>query len=117
MAAKQGCPICKAAVRPYPRYPRYVCRKCAERVRSSDGRPLEFFNRDLSGGFVARYADTRKAYRGHDCFIDGVRCYADEAKFGGIVIQAVEPPTPGTPRRSARAGGAANRGPRRREEC
>jgi hypothetical protein len=90
-AVEQHCPICMAAVRPYPRYPRYVCRKCAERVRSADGRPLEFFNRNASGGFVARYADNGKPYGNHECFIDGVRCYADEAKLGGIVIQAIQP--------------------------
>ncbi|MGD8759525.1 MAG: hypothetical protein PVJ07_04685 [Anaerolineales bacterium] len=39
---------------------------------------------------MARYADTGEAYASHDCFIDGVACYADEARFGGIVIQAVE---------------------------
>ena len=88
-SVKQHCPICRAAVRAYPRYPRYVCRECAERVRSADGRPLEFFNRDASGGFIARYADTGRPYGNHECFIDGVLCYADEAKLGGIVIQAM----------------------------
>lgn len=38
-------------------------------------------------GFVAEYADTGEEYQGHDCFIDGVKCHADEARFGGIVIE------------------------------
>ncbi len=87
----QRCPICSTEVESHPRYPRYVCRDCARRVRSADGRPLEFFNRDLSGGFAARYADTGAPYRSHECLIDGVECYADEARLGGIVIQTQRP--------------------------
>jgi hypothetical protein len=34
------------------------------------------------------YADTQQPYDGgHDCWIDGIRCYADEHRFGGIVIE------------------------------
>src|SRR5260370_25825051 len=87
----QRCPICSTEVESHPRYPRYVCRDCARRVRSADGRPLEFFNRDLSGGFAARYADTGAPYRSHECLIDGVECYADEARLCGIVIQTQRP--------------------------
>jgi hypothetical protein len=50
---------------------------------------LEFFNTDLSGGFVARYRDTLETYRSHACWIDGVPCHADEARFGGIVIEVI----------------------------
>jgi hypothetical protein len=39
---------------------------------------------------MARYADTGEAYASHVCYIDGVACYADEARFGGIVIQTVK---------------------------
>jgi hypothetical protein len=85
----QHCPICQKEVTPDPRYPRSVCADCASRAQSVDGRLLEFFNTDLSGGFVARYRDTLEAYRSHACWIDGVRCHADEARFGGIVIEVV----------------------------
>jgi len=47
---------------------------------------LGFSNEGLSGEYVAEYADTGEVYEGHECFIDGVRCLASEAKFGGIVI-------------------------------
>ena len=83
----QWCPICSTEVPDNPRYPRYVCDRCAAKAASADGRPLEFFNEGMSGGFVARYADTHEPYPGHECFIDGVKCWADEARFGGIVIQ------------------------------
>ena len=89
MKSKQLCATCSIQVRPNPRYSRLVCRDCAKKMVAANGRPVEFFNRDLGGGFVGRYADTRRPYRSHECFIDGVRCYADEARYGGIVIQVV----------------------------
>lgn len=85
----QHCPICQKKVTPDPRYPRSVCADCASRAQSADGRLLEFFNTDLSGGFVARYRDTLETYRSHACWIDGVPCHADEARFGGIVIEVI----------------------------
>ena len=87
--AKQQCPICGRPVEPNSRYPRYVCPRCAAKVSSREGRELQFSNKDMWGGFVARYADTGAKYPGHEYYIDGVACQAGEARFGGIVIQAV----------------------------
>jgi hypothetical protein len=87
--SQQTCPICNRPVPPFERYPRYVCADCAGRVTSPDGRPLKFFNESLSGGYLAFYADDGTPYNSHECVIDGIRCYADEARFGGIVIQVV----------------------------
>lgn len=84
----QTCPICSAQVAPNPRYPRYLCRDCATRASAPDGRRLALFNTDFGGGFAARYADTDEPYPDHLCIVDGVRCRADEARFGGIVIEA-----------------------------
>lgn len=86
---KQYCPICKTPVGPSTRYPQYVCESCADRATSPDGRLLSFANADLSGGFIATYADTQQLYQSHECFIDGIKCKAGEARFGGIVIQPV----------------------------
>ena len=83
----QSCPICSRPVEPSARYPRYLCEVCASKAKSKDGRPLKFSNADLSGGFIAQYADTGYPYPGHECYIDEIPCYADEARFGGIVIQ------------------------------
>ena len=88
--ATQQCPICSEEVSPSERYLRYVCRTCASKAASADGRLLKFSNVDISGGFKARYADTGVGYPSHECYIGGVRCHADEAKFGGIVIEVVE---------------------------
>ena len=90
-----ACPICGIALEPVPRYPRYVCADCAVRAASADGRRLDFSNIDLSGGYAARYADTGEPYDSHACWIDGIRCHADEARFGGIVVEVL--PTPGGP--------------------
>lgn len=85
------CPICGAEMPFSQRCPRAVCQSCARRAASPDGRPLRFGNVALSGGFAAHYADTGEPYPGsHDCLIDGVRCHADEAHMGGIVIEVVE---------------------------
>ncbi len=48
-----------------------------------------FSNESLSGGFIAKYADTGEGRDSHVCFIDGVKCWADEAHMGGIIIQPV----------------------------
>jgi hypothetical protein len=85
----QRCPICAKPVEPSQRYPHYVCHDCAIKASSQDGRALEFHNENIWGGFVGKYADTGVQYLSHDCYIDGIKCYADEARFGGIVIQVV----------------------------
>ena len=82
------CPICAASLEPQSRYPRYVCQACARRARSADGRPLTFANEGFDGGYVATFADTGEPYNSHECWIDGVACHVDEARFGGIVIEA-----------------------------
>lgn len=82
-----ACPICGAELPPVPRYPRYVCGACASRAASAEGRPLVFGNVGFSGGYVAEYVDTGAPYDSHACWIDGIRCHADEARFGGIVIE------------------------------
>lgn len=85
----QPCPICSKRTAFSERYPRCVCQDCAARAQSKDGRSIKFFNEGLSGGFVAQYADTGEPYPDHECFIDGIPCYADEARYGGIVIQTI----------------------------
>ncbi len=85
----QLCPICGVPVVPLARYPHYVCETCAVKAVAPDGRPLRFFNLSLSGGFGAEYADTDEPYDSAICYIAGVKCFANEARFGGIVIQPV----------------------------
>jgi hypothetical protein len=87
---QQFCPICHKSVLFFPRYPRYLCVECASKAKSKDGRLLKFSNIDMTGGFIAQYADTGQSYPSHECYIDGIPCYADEHHFGGIVIQPIQ---------------------------
>jgi hypothetical protein len=89
MAQEQYCPICNVPVKPSIRYPRYLCNACAVKAKSKDGRPLKFFNESMSGGYAAEYVDTDVSYPSHECYVNEIECYADESRFGGIVIQAV----------------------------
>ena len=90
----QYCPICLVEVASSPRYPRYVCAACDGKATDENGRLLTFSNESFSGGFIAKYADTGGERDSHVCFIDGVKCWADEARFGGIVIQPMEDSVP-----------------------
>jgi hypothetical protein len=84
----QACPICGANLRRNPRYPRYVCKACASQAVDESGRALTFAG--LGCGFQAAYADTGEQRESHVCYIRGVRCWADEARFGGVVVQTHE---------------------------
>jgi hypothetical protein len=86
---KQLCPICRNSVEPNRRYRRYVCNACVDKAVSADGRRVAFYNANLFGGCVGEYVDTREPYLSEDCIIAGIKCQAEEARFGGIVIEAV----------------------------
>src|SRR6478735_496342 len=92
MDAEQHCPICSAAVTPSERYPRYICETSCMRAQDEQGRPLAFSNVSFSGGFAALYRDTHEESSDHVCYIDGVKCWADEAHMGGIVIRTYDDP-------------------------
>jgi len=41
----------------------------------------------MSGGLAGPYADTGKPYLQTECLVRGVRCRAEGAHMGGVVIQ------------------------------
>ena len=88
----QICPICKSSVNPNPRYPKYVRGNCFNKASDINGRKLNFYNESLSGGYIAYYSDSNDAeeYKSHECYIDKIKCWADEARFGGIVIEVID---------------------------
>ena len=86
----QKCPICQVEVQKWERYPNYLCASCASRACDAEKRSLKFYNESMSGGFLAFYADTDEKYDSHICYIDEVKCWADEHRFGGIVIQPLK---------------------------
>jgi hypothetical protein len=83
------CPVCGAPALVSLRYPRALCPVCVLEATDPAGRPLEFGNASLSGGFEARYADDGTRYDSADCLVRGVSCHAEEHRFGGIVVQPV----------------------------
>ncbi|KAJ3445304.1 hypothetical protein M0812_11176 [Anaeramoeba flamelloides] len=89
---EQKCPICKKNVEISPRYPHYVCGECRSTgVFTKEGKQINFFNEDMSGGFLSQIEGEKKFGREHTCYIKNVKCFADEARFGGIVIQVSKP--------------------------
>jgi len=93
---RQICPICAVEVEYIDRYPRYVCGACCDRAKSADGRVLTFGDVIFENGayrpigYHALYMDTGEPHDSHECFIDGIRCLADQAHFGGIVIAVAD---------------------------
>lgn len=85
------CPVCGTDQPSVPRYPGYLCRDCVARASTADGRRLVLVNTSPAGGFAARYADTEELCEEvtvtHLVYVDGIRCWADEARLGGIVVQ------------------------------
>lgn len=90
-AKQQHCATCNRYVKYYEQYANYVCKKCVELATDKAGKSLEFFNITLDGhGCQGKYIETGKLYRSTTCFIKGIKCFADEAYFGGVVIRPVK---------------------------
>ncbi len=90
----QACPICGALVNANPRYPDYVCGDCYQRIADDSGRRVKYQNASpdyphLIESLTATYADG-SPYMSQTCYIDGIACRADEARFGGIVVRPLK---------------------------
>jgi hypothetical protein len=84
------CPVCSGKMSFNSRYPHAVCLSCQDRAVDEQGRSLEFFNQSMSGGLQIQYVDDGAKRTSPVCYIDGLKCRAEEARFGGVVIQVVE---------------------------
>jgi hypothetical protein len=85
------CPICAAPVALWPRHPKLVCAACVCDAVDESGRALRFENTmPLGSGFRAVHLDGSEPRDPHACFIRGVRCFADEGYFGGIVVEVFD---------------------------
>jgi hypothetical protein len=91
------CKICKTTDVPYsPRYPNLVCWTCVKSAVDIDGNKVEYLNIDASGGFKSIHHVKNKLgeiesieKNDHYCWINGIKCSAQEARFGGIVLQII----------------------------
>jgi hypothetical protein len=89
---KVPCPLCLNVHSFTPRYPKAICGKCAAgEITDLTGQPVAFCNIDFSGGFRSLHTINQEVVQKNDhlCLIQNVKCYADEARFGGIVIQTL----------------------------
>lgn len=81
------CPICKKGLVRSLSYPNYVCHICVANAVDENGRRIRFANQSTERGLVAYYADTGEIRKSNICYISGVRCSTEEARFGGIVVR------------------------------
>jgi hypothetical protein len=86
---KHNCPICRIELTFNARYPNYICSECSEKATDITGRKLAFANKSIGGGFEAIYLDNNEVYDNHICYVNGIECYANEARFGGIVVEKI----------------------------
>ena len=82
------CPICNMEQKIMLRYPKMVCSQCIKTGMWADKEqtiPIQFGNIDIEGGFMSAVNEVQGNQ--HICYINGKQCTAQEARFGGIVIQ------------------------------
>lgn len=85
-----NCPICSSEMGSPPlllRYPKQICQSCYSKATDKNGDSVAFANVDWSGGLMGLYLKDKSPYNESICFINNIECEAQEAKFGGIVIQ------------------------------
>jgi hypothetical protein len=95
---KQLCPICSAEVMPMSRYPDYACNICVSQAVDLNGNKVDFANEDLSGGLIGFRQNPATGFFEEDpdltdnpeILINGTKCIAREAHFGGIVIRPIK---------------------------
>ena len=54
---------------------------------NKNGNGISFGNVGINGGFLS-FSDG-KIGEEHQCFINGIECYAQEGEYGGIIIQSL----------------------------
>lgn len=90
---QQYCANCHQLTHFSARYPKHICRKCRQLVTDQAGRKVAFYNTEMMGyGCQGYYKDSKakEKYDSNICYIGQQQFYAQEARFGGIVIQKKE---------------------------
>lgn len=81
----QKCPTCQRWVAPSMRYPKYVCYWCTLNITDENGKTISVSNADFLG--VGVMVNGVEVESGYPVVVQGVKCTASEARFGGIVIE------------------------------
>ena len=82
----RNCPICYQKHNTLARYKNAVCNACLTSygTRDRNGNNKEFYNIDIWGGI--KCIINEKEVDDFTCYVNNVKCSAQEARFGGIVI-------------------------------
>lgn len=84
------CPICRGEGRGSIRYPAAICRDCETRLVDWAGRPVTLENTSITGtGVQISAGQDIIVDEATPIFVDGIVCWAREARFGGVVVQPV----------------------------
>jgi hypothetical protein len=85
-----SCPICRASQHGTGRYTNVVCNNCLRThgTLTDTGIQIEFGNTSIGGGFASYIDGVPSIPQTNYCYVNGIKCCAYEARFGGIVIQA-----------------------------
>ena len=81
----KNCPICDKNMLSFERYPNMICDECVELAVNKNGDSIKFYNIDHTGGFISIVNDIKGEE--HECYINNHKCHANEARFGGIVVE------------------------------
>lgn len=90
------CPVCGRPTGHDDRYRAAVCAACRQRTSDRDGRRVIGHNEGLAGGLIVFYAESPSGPQTEiagdvldtgRCWIDGIACTIEAARFGGVVVQ------------------------------
>ena len=89
------CPVCDGPAEQSERYPQALCAECEGRATDLAGRPIWMTNESMSGGFLAFHRDDDtpcdQVTRDFRVLVDGLEYRAGEHRFGGVVVQPLDP--------------------------
>ena len=79
------CLICEKEMLHSERYPNMICPRMCWTDINQRWRNIKFYNKGHNGGFISIVNNNQCEI--HECYINNHKCYADETRFGGIVVQ------------------------------
>lgn len=93
------CPVCGGEGRGSISYPAAICRDCEARLVDWAGQPVDVTSTSFLGtGIQVSNGEDVVVDDDTPIFVDGIECWAREARFGGVVVQPVagwlKPPFP-----------------------